>query len=267
MSFDYLTINQAKINHALITAINNFNLPNTSGTSGQILTNNGDSTTSWDTPSVIPISVGGMGEFNVSNGSGGWIDGGFSAPSSSGTNGQVLTNNGSNGTTWITPSGTLPSFTAMAVSPLAFGQDFTAPPSGATVNTCFYMVGFSPNYWQCAVPPPGGVPVNYAAVGLENYGRIKLSLPAGSYQFCGTFLSSNTTGIVTLVINGTTYTFDTGTAAAIGNYSTGMIIPFTVTGSGYQTVIINMSCTSTNGTTSTGYFILPWTDFFINSVF
>jgi hypothetical protein len=256
MSFDYLFVNNAAINHAAINAINNFNLPLTTGNSGQVLTNNGNGTTSWISPAASNNSVGVAGELNAANGSGGWQDANFAVPMSAGTNGQVLTNNGSGGTTWQTSSSSPPSFLSYPINPLEFGVDFTSgsPPVGATTHVCFVPVGgFSNNYFQSGIPPPGGVGTPTGPSNSDNYGTIKRSLPAGNYNLSGLFGTGSDQGQLTVTINGVATVVDLYTVAS-GTF--GMIVPFTVSGSGYQTVAINFSCVSRNGS-STNYYILP----------
>jgi len=167
------------------------------------------------------------------------------------------------GNTW-TPllnlnGGSLPTYNHLVISILNFGYSSDA-------SNCFTQSGSpSPYYWAPgSLPPTSNVTHNLTASGTS-FGTVAASLPANNYMFSMTFLSSPGAGIAYVTINGAQTTYDTYTSNT-SNATTQLIIPFTVSGTGYQQVLIKMAAHGKNAASS-GYNILPSSHISIDTLY
>jgi hypothetical protein len=153
---------------------------------------------------------------------------------------------------------TLPTYFHSTISTLNFGFSSDA-------NKCFTQgTAAAPYYWAPAsLPAPSTTQAS--CDGSENYGTIAVSLPAGNYGLSGTFLASPGTGIAHFNINGTIQTIDTYTSDT-SNENRQFFYAFTVTGTGWQTTLINLSCGGKNPS-STDYDLLPTESWFIDVIY
>jgi len=143
--------------------------------------------------------------------------------------------------------GTIPHFhTSIGIMNFGFSSDATA---------CFTQgVASSPFYWQPAnLPAPSTS--SRSADGSENYGTVAVSVPSGNYSLSTTVLASPEGGILQITINGVSTNIDTYTSD-LNNENKQVYVPFTVVGTGYQTVLINFQCNGAN-IDSNGFDIYP----------
>ena len=154
--------------------------------------------------------------------------------------------------------GSLPVYFHSTISTLNFGFSSDA-------NKCFTQgTAAAPYYWAPAsLPAPSTTQAS--CDGTENYGTIAVSLPAGTYGLSGTFLASPGTGIAQFNINGSITTLDTYTSNS-SNANLQFFYSFTVTGSGWQTTLINLSCGGKNDA-SADYDLLPTESWFIDIIY
>jgi hypothetical protein len=145
-------------------------------------------------------------------------------------------------------AGTIPYFhTSIGIMNFGFSSDATA---------CFTQgVSSSPFYWQPAPLPAPSSDHSYTPDGSENYGTVAVSVPSGNYSLSTTMLAAPAGAILQITINGVSTNIDTYTADT-NNENLQIYVPFTVVGTGYQTVLINFQCNGAN-VDSSGFKIYP----------
>jgi len=244
MSYQYLQTNILKIEGS---GGDGYTFPLTDGTNAQVLSTDGSGNVQWTTESGGNPSQGSFGTLNVSNGANGWQGTGYTMPISAGSTNQVLTTNGVDTASWQNMGGSLPVnyHTSIGIMNFGFSSDAT---------NCFTQ-GLSayPFYWQPSTLPAPSTDHSYSPIGNENYGTVAVDLPAGNYSFSMTVLAAPAGGIVDININGNITSVDTYTSDT-NNENQQVYIPFTVTGSGWVTNLINFTANGKNSSSS-GYII------------
>ena len=244
MSYQYLQTNILKIEGS---GGDGYTFPLTDGTNAQVLSTDGSGNVQWTTESGGNPSQGSFGTLNVSNGANGWQGTGYTMPISAGSTNQVLTTNGVDTASWQNMGGSLPVnyHTSIGIMNFGFSSDAT---------NCFTQ-GLSayPFYCQPSTLPAPSTDHSYSPIGNENYGTVAVDLPAGNYSFSMTVLAAPAGGIVDININGNITSVDTYTSDT-NNENQQVYIPFTVTGSGWVTNLINFTANGKNSSSS-GYII------------
>jgi hypothetical protein len=143
------------------------------------------------------------------------------------------------------------------ISPTTFGYSPSLP--GLT-NKYYNAFGTWPIYWVSCDTPPTTFPATFTAGGginNTNYGTVLSTLPSGNFNVGFNFLQTPGSGIVTITINGTTYTQDLYTSD-LNNLNAAYTFPVTIAAQTMNNLSINIKCLGTNGSSS-GYSI-PMTD-------
>lgn len=186
-----------------------------------------------------------------------------------GSVGDVLTNL-TGGAGWQAPSGggSLPTYTSQSVNPTMFGSSSDAQygfASAYATALSFYFPATLP--WPCLNSNGTFTPTIPA-----NFGTVPFTLVTGNYAICWGLLGNLGTGIVQFTVTNATsggsptvLTFDTYINNT-NNPQLNCVSQFTVSGTGYQDILLNVSCNAKNGASS-GYVILPCTDLIISPVY
>ena len=162
-----------------------------------------------------------------------------------------------NGSTYP-PSSSGPTYTSVSINPLMFGSSSDALSQFCCSN------GTAPSFYAPTELP---WPSNESSmpdytIGITNFGTVLCTLVPGNYGLCSTWLGNGGTGIATFTVANLT-TIGPATTIAVDTYQNnnnnpfvGGVSAFTVGGTGYQNISINLSC-STQNPSSVGYLLLP----------
>lgn len=185
-----------------------------------------------------------------------------------GTVGDVLTLlTGGAGWAPASSGGSLPTYTSQSVNPTMFGSS-----SDATMGFGSSL-GTAPTfYWPCGLPWPCDPNMGtFAPSAPWSAGTVPFTLVPGNYAACLAFLGNAGMGIAQFTITNagggspTVTNFDCYTSNT-NNPQLNAIIQFTVSGTGYQNILINITCNSKNGSSS-GYCLLPCSDLVVSPVY
>ena len=190
--------------------------------------------------------------------------------SDSGSLGDVLTADGTGNCSWVPASGggSLPTYTSQSVNVTMFGSSSDAGMGLASSEgsaPCFYYPADLP--WPC--PNGSGT---FSPTIPYNLGTVPFTLVPGNYALCCGFLGNLGTPIATFTVTNVTtgglpsvLTFDTYINNS-NNPQLNCLLQFTVSGTGYQDILVNLSVLSAN-ILSSGTALLPCTDLIISPVY
>ncbi len=186
-----------------------------------------------------------------------------------GTVGDVLTLlTGGAGWAPASSGGSFPTYTSQSVNVTMFGSSSDATMGLASAEgsaPSFYYPANLP--WPC--PNGSGT---FTPTIPYNLGTVPFTLVPGNYALCCGFLGNLGTPISTFTITNATsggsplvFTFDTY-INNINNPQLNCLFQFTVSGTGYQDILVNLSVLSAN-VLSSGTALLPCTDLIISPVY